>query len=137
MLLFCRFGNYVDTLLICLCETFLSDDITDPEVYLVYQIPGYSISRCDRVNRIGGGVCIYVKDSISSETCVSFSNSTCELLILKLVEPELIIILLYRPLSCTIPQLEDMIIYSYLNSLGSPLPNIVFLVILTPERPGT
>ena len=81
----------VDTLFIFLCETFLSDDITDPEVYL----PGYSISRCDRANRIGGGVCIYVKDSISSETCVSFSNSTCELLILKLVEPELIIILLY------------------------------------------
>ena len=110
---------------ICLCETFLSDDITDPEVYL----PGYSISRCDRANRIGGGVCIYVKDSISLETCVSFSNSTCELLILKLVEPELIIILLYRPPSCTIPQLEDMItiIYSYLNNLGSPLPNIVFL----------
>ena len=46
-----------------------------------------------------------------------------------MVEPELIIILLYRPPSCTIPQLEDMItiIYSYLNNLGSPLPNIVFL----------
>ena len=50
----------------CLFKTFLSDYITDPEVYL----PGYTKRRCDRANRIGEEVCICVTYSISFEICV-------------------------------------------------------------------
>ena len=38
---------------IALCETYLTNDILDAEV----DIPGFSIVRCDRLDRIGGGVC--------------------------------------------------------------------------------
>ena len=43
---------------IALCETYLTNDILDAEV----DIPGFSIVRCDRLDRIGGGVCIYVRE---------------------------------------------------------------------------
>ena len=51
---------------LCLCETFLHEGILDSEI----KISGFSIIRCDRMSRAGGGVCVYV------------SNSTTYLLIL-------------------------------------------------------
>ena len=68
---------------IALCETYLTNDILDAEV----DIPGFSIVRCDRLDRIGGGVCIYVRESLLFEKCLSFSNSVCELLIFKILNP--------------------------------------------------
>ena len=41
-------------------ETWLNSAISDGEV----QIPGYNLTRCDRENRTGGGVCIYYKSSL-------------------------------------------------------------------------
>ena len=58
---------------IALCETYLTNDILDAEV----DIPGFSIVRCDRLDRIGGGVCIYVRESLLFEKCLSFSRLTC------------------------------------------------------------
>ena len=47
------------TLFLCFCETFLI------VIYIIgdieIQIPDFSITRCDRLSRVGGGVCIYVK----------------------------------------------------------------------------
>ena len=43
-----------NTLFLCFCETFLHDGIGDIEI----QIPNFSITRCDRLSRVGGGVCI-------------------------------------------------------------------------------
>ena len=37
------------------------DSINDSEI----QIPGFSIVRCDRLLREGGGVCIYVRNTKS------------------------------------------------------------------------
>ena len=68
------------TLFICLCETFLMDSINDSEI----QIPGFSIVRCDRLLREGGGVCIYVRNTKSFSVCLKYSNSICDLLIIKL-----------------------------------------------------
>ena len=48
------------TLFVALCETFLSDVISDFEI----SISNYNIIRCDKYSRIGGGVCIYLKQSI-------------------------------------------------------------------------
>ena len=45
----------VNTLFLCFCETFLDDGIGE------IQIPDFSITRCDRLSRVG--VCIYMKKS--------------------------------------------------------------------------
>ena len=59
------------TLFICICETFLFDGINDCEIHL----PDFTVIRCDRISREGGGVCIYLRNSILFTTCVQFSNS--------------------------------------------------------------
>ena len=59
------------TLFICLCETFLHEGILDSEI----KISGFSIIRCDRSSRTGGGVCVYVSNSTSYDTCLSYSKS--------------------------------------------------------------
>ena len=46
------------TLLWCFCETFLHDGIQDSEI----QIPDFSIAKSDRYSRVGGGVCVYVRN---------------------------------------------------------------------------
>ena len=43
------------TLFICICETVLFDGINDSEIHL----PNFTVIRCDRISREGGGVCIY------------------------------------------------------------------------------
>ena len=86
---------YANTLFLCFCEI---------------QIPDFSITRCDRLSNVGGGVCIYMKKSVNFTTCINYSNSVCELLILKLHTPSLIDILMYRPPSCTINEFDDVII---------------------------
>ena len=47
-----------NTLFLCFfCETFLTDEISDSEL----TIPDFTITRCDRKQRMGGIVCVYVK----------------------------------------------------------------------------
>ena len=76
------------TLFCGLCETFLHSDILDAEVSL----HGYKISRYDRIDRIGGGVCFYIREGIGFEETLKYSNAVCEVLILKLKNPDLILI---------------------------------------------
>ena len=75
------------TLFVALCETFLSDVINDYEI----SISNFNIIRWDRARRIGSGVCIYLKQSICYDLLLSYSNSVCDLLIIKLIQPELIV----------------------------------------------
>ena len=88
-------------------------------------IPGFSIVRYDRLLREGGGVCIYVRNTKSFSVCFKYSNSICDLLIVKLHQPSLIIIIMYRPPT----EFNDIILKtkSYIMSLPSPLPNIIML----------
>ena len=114
-----------NTLFLCFCETFLTDEISDSEL----MIPDFTITRCDRRQRMGGGICMYVKNSVNFTTCVSYSNSTCELLIVRLHDPSLIIVLIYRPPSCSTENFDDIInqVYQFIYSLATPLPNIIML----------
>ena len=64
------------TLFLCLCETLLHEGILDSEI----KISGFSIIRCDRMSRAGGGVCVYVSNSTTYDICLTYSNSVCELL---------------------------------------------------------
>ena len=44
-----------------ICETFLFDGINGCEI----QIPDFTVIRCNCFSREGGGVCIYLRNSIS------------------------------------------------------------------------
>ena len=70
-----------------------------------------------------------MKKSVTFTTCANNSYSVCELLILKPHTPSLIVILMYRPPSCTINEFDDVIIKinQFIFSLNSPLPNIIIL----------
>ena len=107
-----------NTLFVALCKTFLSDVINDS----VISITNFNIIRCDKHSQIGGGVCIYLKQSICYDLLLCYSNSVYDLLIDKLIQPELIVILLYRPPSCSGPQFEDVILKmkSVMFKLQSP-----------------
>ena len=113
------------TLFLCLCETFLHELILESEI----KIPGFSIIICDRMSRARGGVCVYVSNSTTYEICLTYSNSVCELLIVRIHDPALIIILMYRPPSCPAEAFNDIISRSQalILSMPSPLPNIIML----------
>ena len=78
------------TLFLCLCENFFMDSINDSEI----QIPGFSIIRCKTVER--GWWSLHL---CKEHFCLKYSNSICDLLILKLHQPSLIIILMYLSLN--------------------------------------
>ena len=65
-----------NTLFLCFCETFLHDGIGDTKFY---------ITRCDRLSRV-----------VNFITCANYSNSVCELLIIRINHPSLIVILIVK-----------------------------------------
>ena len=87
------------------------------------------MTRCARLSMDGSGVCIYMNKIVNFTTCVNYSNSVCELLILKLHTPSLFFILMYRLPSCTINEFDDVLIKinQFMFSLNSPLPNVIIL----------
>ena len=72
---------------------------------------------------------MYVSNSTTYDTCLTYSNSVCELLILRLHKPALIIILMYRPPTCSPEDFNDIISRSraIILSMSSTLPNIIML----------
>ena len=61
-------------------ETWLKPDISDSEIGL----PGYSIIRVDRENKVGGGTTIYIHDGIPFKThsemmCKDLENCMIEI----------------------------------------------------------
>ena len=113
------------TLFLCLCETCLHEGILDSEII----ISGFSIIRCDRMSRAGGGVCVYVSNSTAYDIWLTYSNSVCELLMVRIHNPVHIIILMYRPPSCPAEEFNDIISRSQalILSMPSSLPNIIML----------
>ena len=108
-----------------LTETHLNEKISDNEI----NIDKLNIVRCDWLIRQGGGVCLYVNQRAQFSMCVSYSNQTCELLIVKIHSPELYVIIMYRPPDCELSEFEDVlnILISWIRSLSSPLPDIFLM----------
>ena len=52
---------------------------------------------------------MYVSKSTTYDICLADSNYVCELLILRLLKPALIIILMYRPPTCSPEDFNDII----------------------------
>ena len=81
---------------IVLTETWLSPKICDSEV----SIEGFNLFRSDRDTRHNGGTCIYLKEELAAVSCLQYSNTVVEGLVLKVRELELIIFSIYRPPDC-------------------------------------
>ena len=62
--------------IVCLVETWLCMDILDMEI----SIPNYSIVRLDR-NRHGGGVAMYIRNSVSYHV-VLYSSAGLEVIVI-------------------------------------------------------
>ena len=125
-----KIKNYLIYMIGQLCsyvyvKLFLHEGILDSEI----KISGFSIIRCDRMSRAGGGVCVYVSNSTTYDICLRDSNSVCELLIVRIHNPALIVILMYSPPSCPVEAFNDIISRSQalILSMPSPLPNIIIL----------
>ena len=84
-----------DKLLLICTESHLNPSILDEEI----QIENFNSYRCDRKSRKCGGIVIYSHNclNINDSTIVTFSNSVCELLIIKIENMNLHIVCIYRP----------------------------------------
>ena len=113
------------TLFVALCETFLNANIFDAEI----QMQGYIVCRTDRLSRPGGGVCFYIKDHIQFSTCLSFSNDMCEVLIVKLSNPQLVLINTYRSPNSSRESFEEIVnkIRSCIGEMSTPLCDTIML----------
>ena len=63
------------------------------------------------------------------QNCLKYSNSVCDVLIVKILSPDLIIILVYRPPSSPVSDFDDIITKTreFILSLPAPLLNIILL----------
>ena len=70
---------------------------------------------------------MYVSNSTTYDISLAYSNFVCELRIRRLHKPVLIIILLYRPPTCSPEDVNDIISRSraIILSMFSPLPYII------------
>ena len=74
-------------------------------------------------------VCLYLRKNLIYKICLKYSNSVCDLVIVKILSPDLIIILVYRPPSSPLSDFDDIITKTreFILSLPAPLPNIILL----------
>ncbi len=107
-----------------LTETHIKEH-EDCEVW----ISGYNLYRTDRKNRAGGGVALYVKDTLICSELLSYTDDVCDLLIVKIEDINLIAVLAYKPPDTTKDQFDILLnkIRATLGVLGSPSPNILLL----------
>ena len=90
--------------ILCISESWLDNSISDIEL----DIPGYDIHRLDRTNKLGGGVCTFVKQNLKVE-CLqhlsSIASSGLHQLWLKIDSGNcrsFLICTVYRPPSATL-----------------------------------
>ena len=112
-------------LLLSLTETFLNNNIVDPEIHM----EGFNIIRCDRSERIDGGVCFYLNKSINYTTLLSYSNSICGVLIVKLTNPDVILVRMYKPPNATAASFNDIVSQTEhtICALDGPLPEVILM----------
>ena len=83
----------LDPLFISGGETWLKPHISNAQV----TIPGYQIVRQDRIDRIRGGVILYVKDCLPISSSDSYDDGTCAAVICLAKSINTIIASVYRP----------------------------------------
>ena len=108
-------------------ETWLHTGVFDAEVS--HDFPGYSILRCDRSGRQGGGVALYLRDDLTGELLGSADNGVCELLVVHIHQLNTVVAVLYRPPDTRIAEFLPILsqLDNLIADLPDPTPNIVLL----------
>ena len=116
-----------NSLIVAVTETWLHSAIFDAEV--THDFPGYSLFRCDRDGRQGGGVALYVRDDLTCETLGSIDNGVCELLVVQIHQLNTVVAVLYRPPDTRIAEFTPILsqLDTLLCELQDPTPNIVLM----------
>lgn len=81
----CAFGTFT--------ESHLNPDILDAEI----EIENYKVIRADRIERLCGGSCIYIRNDIMCYDEFSWSNTVVSMCAVKLKTNDTLIINMYRP----------------------------------------
>ena len=98
------YANQFD--IVCVCETWLNEDVLDNEI-----LQGYTIYRNDRSNYRGGGVLLAIKSDLRSLRRNQLEGTHCELVMVEvfpLGRPKLIIGVFYRPPNDNTDSLLDL-----------------------------
>ncbi|XP_055906590.1 uncharacterized protein LOC129941858 [Eupeodes corollae] len=109
-----------DVDVICVTETWLRDELNDD----ICCLEGYRVFRFNRVNRVGGGVAIYVKRTIKCKLKLSATvDSTIEYLFVEVVgnDGNLLLGTIYRPNR----YIDFSPLYTVLEEISLSSPNIV------------
>ena len=116
-----------NALMVAVTETWLSPDIFDSEV--THSFPGYSLLRCDRVGRQGGGVALYIKEDLTGDVLGSFDNGVCELLVVMVHQLNTVVAVMYRPPNTRLSEFSETIskLDSLLTDLPTPTPIITLM----------
>ena len=118
-----------NALFLAVTETWLHSGVFDAEV--THDFPGYSILRCDRSGRQGGGVALYLRDDLTGELLGSMDNGVCELMVVHIHQLNTVVAVLYRPPDTRITEFSPILseLDKLLYDLKDPMSNIVLLVI--------
>ena len=114
-------------LLIAVTETWLTSRVLDSEV--CHNFPGYSLLRCDREGRQGGGVALYVREDLTGDILFSFDNGVCELLVVMVHQLNTVVAVMYRPPDTRMSEFSEALakLDSCLSSLPAPTPTITLM----------
>ena len=77
----------------CCCETWLHENIDNQAL----NIDGYSVFRCDRQNRVGGGCAVWICDDISCAQIIVNTSIELECVFILLSHARILLVLLYIP----------------------------------------
>ena len=90
---------------ISICETWLKPFISDAQIYLT----NYQIFRQDRQKRHGGGVLLYIHNSLPVTSSYFFDDDTCEAVICHVKSINSIFISIYRPPDTSVHSFEKLL----------------------------
>jgi len=83
----------IKPVIVCLTETHLNETYTDAAI----QLQNYVVYRCDRIGHKGGGVVVYVRSDIRSNSVVLSTTLEHVCVIVSLNGEELAVLCVYKP----------------------------------------
>ncbi|MEL7309267.1 MAG: endonuclease/exonuclease/phosphatase family protein, partial [Pseudomonadota bacterium] len=90
---------------IIVCESWLHPGISDDSLSL----QGFNLLRCDRIDRVGGGVCMWIRSDLACSRVTLLSlPSSVEAIVIKIPRIKLLLISAYIPPNISAPVQKDI-----------------------------